>query len=210
MGRRFACASLPFCPAAARRGLSRATKSASSGTSTRAPASSVMAETRTAFMRSLRFRAIVKPVVVVLSNGPAVEDIATHVLVAAYPIATCPSSVPASKTDPASVRRRLLQRKRWDDVHCGCRWRRPTQLSIALLPQPAVEVPRIAPDSFYAAMYGAEFKSFIREQESIVGLWLMQGGQTIPAIRLDSQRKAGGRPARIAVSQRGNARSRRY
>lgn len=125
--------------------------------------------------------------VVVLSNGPAVEDIATHVLVAAYPIATCPSSVPASKTDPAS----------YVGVYCNASGgitftvdaaAKAGALSIALLPQPAVEVPRIAPDSFYAAMYGAEFK-FIREQESIVGLWLMQGGQTIPAIRLDSRGK---------------------
>ncbi|MGB8907805.1 MAG: serine hydrolase [Candidatus Cybelea sp.] len=122
--------------------------------------------------------------VVVLSNGPAVADIATHVLVADYPLATCPSSVPASKTQPGS----------YVGVYCNAsagmtftveNAAKPGELSIALLPQPAVDVPQIAPDRFYAALYGAEFK-FIRQQESIVGLWLLQGGQRIPAVRLDS------------------------
>lgn len=125
--------------------------------------------------------------VVVLSNGPVVADIATHVLVADYPLATCPSSVPVSKTDPSS----------YVGVYCdasgGITFTVDTaakagQLSIALSPQPAVAVPQVAPDTFYAALYGAEFK-FIREQESIVGLWLIQGGQTTPAVRLDSHGK---------------------
>jgi D-alanyl-D-alanine-carboxypeptidase/D-alanyl-D-alanine-endopeptidase len=125
--------------------------------------------------------------VVVLSNGPPVEDIATHVLVADYPLATCPSSVPVSKTDPAS----------YVGVYCNASGgitftvdnaAKAGALSVALLPQPAVEVPSIAPDTFYAALYGAEFK-FIREQQSIVGLWLIQGGQTTPAVRLDSNGK---------------------
>ena len=142
---------------------------------------------------TLGFHAIVaisgdrKTGVVVLSNGPAVADIATQVLLAGSPMATCPSSVPVSATDPAS----------YVGVYCNASGgitftvgtgAKADALSIALLPQPAVDVPRIAPDTFYAALYGAEFK-FIREQERIVGLWLIQGGQTIPAVRLDSQGK---------------------
>jgi serine-type D-Ala-D-Ala carboxypeptidase/endopeptidase len=125
--------------------------------------------------------------VVVLSNGPAVADIATNVLVADYPLATCPSSVPVSKTDAAS----------YVGVYCNAAAGitftvdagvKPGELSIALVPQPAVNVPQIAADTFFAARYGAKFK-FIRERENIVGLWLMQGGQTIPALRLDSRGK---------------------
>ncbi len=125
--------------------------------------------------------------VVVLSNGPLVEDIATHVLVPGYPIAACPLSVTVSKTEPAS----------YAGVYCNASAgmtftvdtaAKADMLSIALLPQPSVDVPRIAPDTFYAAAYGADFK-FVRERESIVGMWLMQGGQTIPAVRLDSQGK---------------------
>jgi hypothetical protein len=124
---------------------------------------------------------------VVLSNGLAVEDIATHVLVPDSPIAACPSSVPSSKTDPAS----------YVGVYCNpgtgitftvVNAAQADRLSIALLPQPAIEVPQIVPDTFYASPYGAEFK-FIRDREAIVGLWLIQGGQTVPAARLDSQGK---------------------
>ncbi|MFY9664255.1 MAG: serine hydrolase [Candidatus Cybelea sp.] len=125
--------------------------------------------------------------VVVLSNGPAVEDIATHVLVPDYPIATCPSSVPVSKTDPAS----------YAGVYCNAAAgltfsvdaaEDADELSIALFPQRAVDVRRTAADTFSATVYRAEFK-FVRERESIVGLWLMQGGITIPALRLDSHGK---------------------
>jgi serine-type D-Ala-D-Ala carboxypeptidase/endopeptidase len=132
--------------------------------------------------------------VVALSNGPPVADIATHVLFPGYPIAACPSSVPSSRTDAAS----------YAGVYCnlssGITFSVSTvaksdALSIALMPQPAAEVPRIAPDTFYASAYGAEFK-FIREQGRIAGLWLLQNGQAIPAARLDSQ----GKPSVVALS----------
>jgi serine-type D-Ala-D-Ala carboxypeptidase/endopeptidase len=133
--------------------------------------------------------------VVVLSNGPPVADIATHVLFPGYPIAACPPSVPRSKTDPAS----------YAGVYCNASSgatltvnTTPTgnALSIALLPQPAANVPKVAPDTFYASVYDAEFK-FIRERGQIVGLWLLQYGQAIPALRLDSQ----GKPTVATLSQ---------
>jgi serine-type D-Ala-D-Ala carboxypeptidase/endopeptidase len=122
--------------------------------------------------------------VVVLSNGPAVGDVATHVLIPGYPIGTCPASVPASQTDPAS----------YAGVYCnqslGMTFSanaaaKPEELSVALLPQPAVDVPKVAPDTFYASAYDANFK-FIREGANVVGLWLWQGGELIPAVRLDA------------------------
>lgn len=125
--------------------------------------------------------------VVALSNGPLVSDIATHVLIPDSAIAACPTSVPASQTDPAS----------YAGTYCnqsiGATFTvspaaKPDELSIALLPQPAVTVPRTAPDVFYSSQYDARF-TFIREQQKIVGLWLMQYGQIFPAPRLDVQGK---------------------
>lgn len=123
--------------------------------------------------------------VVALSNGPTVEDIATHVLVPNYPTASCPTSVAATKTAPDS----------YAGVYCNVLTgftftvdltAKPDELSIALLPQRAVDVTRIAPDTFFASAFDAKFK-FVRDRGGIVGLWLIQSGQTIPAVRLDSQ-----------------------
>jgi CubicO group peptidase (beta-lactamase class C family) len=125
--------------------------------------------------------------VVALGNGPAVADIAAHVLAPEYPIGECPSSVAPSKTDPTS----------YAGVYCnrigGLTFTvditaNSDRLLIALLPQPGAEVPRIAPDTYYGAKYDARFR-FVRDDTRIVGLWLMQQGQRIPALRLDAAGK---------------------
>lgn len=63
------------------------------------------------------------------------------------------------------------------------------RLSIALLPQPAVPVARTDVDTYYGAAFSATFK-FVRQDENIVGLWLIQNGQTLPAIRLGARGQA--------------------
>jgi len=123
--------------------------------------------------------------VVALSNGPFVDDIATHVLVTDYPIAACPESVPESETDPSS----------YAGMYCNpssgytftvATTPNPGELSIALLPQPAVLVKRTAADTYGDAALDATFK-FLRENDRIVGLTLAQYGATIPAARLDAR-----------------------
>jgi D-alanyl-D-alanine-carboxypeptidase/D-alanyl-D-alanine-endopeptidase len=125
---------------------------------------------------------------VVLSNGPAVADIASHLLVPSFPVAACPASVAADKIDPAA----------YAGVYCnsstGLRFTvdatsKADELSIALLPQRAASVKRSSADTFSQPIVGATFK-FEREDGKIVGLWLLQNGQEIPAVRLDSQGKA--------------------
>jgi serine-type D-Ala-D-Ala carboxypeptidase/endopeptidase len=125
--------------------------------------------------------------VVAMSNGPLIEDIATHVVLPTFPIEMCPASVPAVQTNLAS----------YAGVYCNAAsgmtfvvHAAPVadQLSIALLPQPAANVPRAAPDTFEAARYGAVFR-FVRDESRIVGLWLRQYGQLIPAVRLDAHGK---------------------
>lgn len=125
--------------------------------------------------------------VVVLSNGPAVTDIAAHVLVPSYPIAVCPSLVSASDTDP----------KAYDGVYCNASGgftfrvattRKPNQLAIALLPQLGAAYQQVGPDTYYSQAVDATFK-FLRATDAIVGLRLIQAGETIPAVRLDAQGK---------------------
>ncbi len=125
--------------------------------------------------------------VVVLSNGPAVTDIAAHVLVPSFPIAACPSSVPASFTDAKS----------YDGIYCnasgGFTFRaattgKPNELAIAVLPQLAAVYQQVAPDTYYSQAVDATFK-FLRAGDAIVGLRITQAGQTIPAVRLDAQGK---------------------
>ncbi len=125
--------------------------------------------------------------VVVLSNGPAVTDIAAHVLVPSYPIAVCPSSVPASERDPKS----------YGGIYCnpsgGFTFRvvttgKPSELAIAVLPQLGAAYQQVAPDTYYSQAVDATFK-FLRAGDAIVGLRLIQAGQTIPGVRLDAQGK---------------------
>jgi D-alanyl-D-alanine-carboxypeptidase/D-alanyl-D-alanine-endopeptidase len=123
--------------------------------------------------------------VVALSNGPVVADIAAHAIDPSYPIAVCPTSVPADKTDLAS----------YAGVYCNAMsgmtftvaaTSRSDALSIALLPQPSLSFQRIDSDTYYAASVDATFK-FVRKDGKIIGLRLMQMGQTIPAVRLNAQ-----------------------
>jgi serine-type D-Ala-D-Ala carboxypeptidase/endopeptidase len=123
--------------------------------------------------------------VVALSNGPVVADIAAHVIDASYPIAACPTSVDRGKTNPTS----------YAGVYCNASSgvtltvaaaQSSDQLSIALVPQPALLYDRIDPDSYYSAAVGATFK-FARVGRDVVGLRLMQFGETIPALRLNGQ-----------------------
>lgn len=125
--------------------------------------------------------------VVALSNGPLVSDIATHVLIPGVAIAACPTSVPASQTDPTSYAGTYCNQSIGATFTVSAA-AKPDELSIALLPQRGVNVPRAAPDVFYSSKYDARF-TFIREQQKIVGLWLTQYGQTFPAPRLDAQGK---------------------
>jgi serine-type D-Ala-D-Ala carboxypeptidase/endopeptidase len=127
--------------------------------------------------------------VVALSNGPVVADIGAHAIDPSYPIGSCPASVPASKTDPES----------YAGIYCNASggltfsvYAVPgsNELSIDLSPQPAVRCRQTDPDTCVAPAVGATLK-FVRADGKIVGLWLIQGGRTLPAVRLD----AGGRPA---------------
>jgi serine-type D-Ala-D-Ala carboxypeptidase/endopeptidase len=122
-----------------------------------------------------------------MSNGPTVGDIVGHVLDPSFPISACPASVPAAKTQPAS----------YAGIYCnpssGLEFivdaaRKPDKLSIALVPQRAAEVTRTAPDTYAFAMTGATFK-FVRQDDKVVGLWLLQNGQEIAAVRLDARGK---------------------
>ncbi len=126
--------------------------------------------------------------VVVLSNGPFVDDIATHVLSPGDPIGACPASVLASKADPAS----------YAGMYCnalaGITFAvngRPdaSGLSIALLPQRALAFRRVDPDTFYSEIVDATV-TFVRENDRIVGLRLFQGGDLLAAMRYDAR----GRP----------------
>ncbi len=121
--------------------------------------------------------------VVVLSNGPLIADIAAHVMVPSFPIATCPASVPAALTNPQS----------YAGVYCNAALGTEftvsagtdsKHLSIALLPQPSFVYQQTASDTYARADLGATFK-FVRNGGNVVGLWLLQGGQTIPSTRLD-------------------------
>ena len=125
--------------------------------------------------------------VVVLSNGPVVGDVAAHVLVPSFSIAACPKTVPASDTQLAS----------YAGVYCNAAsgitftvasGKRRDTLDIALLPQPFATYRRIDADTFSYAPAGATFR-FVRENGRVVGLRLLQGGQTIPALRLDASGK---------------------
>jgi CubicO group peptidase (beta-lactamase class C family) len=125
--------------------------------------------------------------VVAMSNGPFIADIATRVVLPGYPVGTCPASASAAEADPAS----------YAGVYCNAgsgltfvvrNTPKTDVLSIALLPQPAANVPRVTSDTFESARYGASFQ-FVREGARIVGLWLRQYGQTIPAVRLDARGK---------------------
>jgi serine-type D-Ala-D-Ala carboxypeptidase/endopeptidase len=125
--------------------------------------------------------------VVALSNGPVVEDIAVHAMTPSYPIAACPSTVPVSMTDASKYAGTYCNESGGMTFIINATTT-PDQLSVALLPQPAQNVPRTGPDTFYASKYDAKFQ-FVRDQGRIVGLWLMQYGQTVPAVRLDAQGK---------------------
>jgi serine-type D-Ala-D-Ala carboxypeptidase/endopeptidase len=125
--------------------------------------------------------------VVALSNGPAVADIAAHILAPAYPIAACPTSVPASKTDPAS----------YAGLYCnalaGITFAvngRPdaSELSIALLPQRALAVRRVDQDTYFAERVEATI-AFVRQDDRIIGLRLFQGGNQLDAVRFDARGK---------------------
>jgi serine-type D-Ala-D-Ala carboxypeptidase/endopeptidase len=126
--------------------------------------------------------------VVVLSNGPFVDDIAAHVLSPDYPIGACPASVLASKADPAS----------YAGMYCNALAGitfdvsgKPdaSQLSIALLPQPALAYRRVDLDTFYAEPVDATI-AFVRENDRVIGLRLFQGGDLLAAVRYDAR----GRP----------------
>lgn len=126
--------------------------------------------------------------VVVLGNGPVVDDIGEHVIAPAAPLASCPTTVPAAKTDPAS----------YTGVYCNASSAAaftvdasstPDGLTIALLPQPAFEYARVATDTYLFAKAAATIK-FVRQSDGVVGLWLLQGGAILPAPRLN----AGGDP----------------
>jgi serine-type D-Ala-D-Ala carboxypeptidase/endopeptidase len=121
--------------------------------------------------------------VVVLSNGPFVDDIATHVLSPGDPIAGCPASVLASKADPAS----------YAGMYCnalaGVTFAvsgKPdaSELSIALLPQRPLAFRRVDPDTFYSELVEATV-AFVRENDAIIGLRLFQGGDLLAAVRYD-------------------------
>jgi serine-type D-Ala-D-Ala carboxypeptidase/endopeptidase len=125
---------------------------------------------------------------VVLSNGPFVDDIATHVLSPGDPIGACPASVLASKADPAA----------YAGMYCNALAGitfdvngRPdaSELSIALLPQRALAFRRVDPDTFYSELVEATV-AFVRENDRIVGLRLFQGGDLLAAVRYDAR----GRP----------------
>jgi serine-type D-Ala-D-Ala carboxypeptidase/endopeptidase len=126
--------------------------------------------------------------VVVLSNGPGVTDVAAHVLLPSFPVTACPSSVPVAETNPSS----------YAGIYCNASgalvFRVATlsksgELSIAVLPQLGAVYQRVDADTYEMPALEATFK-FARVDGRIVGLRLIQAGETIPAVRLDAQGKA--------------------
>ncbi|HEY1867487.1 MAG TPA: serine hydrolase, partial [Candidatus Cybelea sp.] len=120
--------------------------------------------------------------VVVLGNGPAVDDIAAHIITPSLPIASCVATVPEAKTDPGS----------YAGVYCNGGGAAtftvepshdPDTLMIALLPQPALEAKRVDTDTYVNESVNATIK-FVRQGGGIVGLWLLQNG-AVPATRLN-------------------------
>lgn len=121
--------------------------------------------------------------VVALSNGPLVTDVATHALFPEYPITECPTSVPADEVGRGS----------YAGVYCSVSaglvftvtpGKNPDSLSIALLPQPAFEAVRTDRDAYANAQADVNFQ-FARRNDDVVGLYVIQGGEVIPATRLD-------------------------
>lgn len=126
--------------------------------------------------------------VVALSNGPALDDIAAHVLSPSDPIRACPTSVPAAKADPAS----------YAGFYCNALagvtfavngGSDPAELSIALLPQQPLAFRRVDRDTYYVELVDATV-AFVREDERIIGLRLFQGGNLLEAVRFGAGGKA--------------------
>lgn len=125
--------------------------------------------------------------VVALSNGPVVADIGAHVVNPLYPIASCPLTVSAAKTDPTSYAGAYCNASSGLQFIVDVAPSR--QLSIALPPQPAGLCRLTAPDTCSAPNVGATFK-FVRQAGNVVGLWLLQNARTLEAVRLNAGGKA--------------------
>jgi CubicO group peptidase (beta-lactamase class C family) len=117
--------------------------------------------------------------VVVLGNGPAVGDISAHVLFPDYPVAQC---APA-QTEPGS----------YAGEYCNVAGAMAIQiragssgndLSLQVAGQAQVFMTRIAPDTYLSESVGAIVR-FVRGDNRVVGLWIFQSGQIVPATRVD-------------------------
>lgn len=123
--------------------------------------------------------------VVVLGNGPVVTDIAAHVLLPSYPIAACPLTDASTATEYAGTYCNALG----GFVFTVSPVKASSALSIALLPQPAFPYDRVDPNAYYNATDGATFV-FVRESGTVPGLWLIQNGAAIPAVKLNKHESA--------------------
>jgi CubicO group peptidase (beta-lactamase class C family) len=123
--------------------------------------------------------------VVVLGNGPAVDDIAAHVLFPSEPLrGECPAAQ-KGETDPGS----------FAGVYCNASGAiamhvrslpQNGDLSLQLAGQQQVMLSRIDADTYFSDLVGATVR-FVRQDKRVVGLWILQGGQIVPATRADAR-----------------------
>ena len=121
--------------------------------------------------------------VVVMSNGPAVTDIAAHVLAPSYPVAACPTSVPA-QLDLSTYAGVYCVRGAGITFYVAPSSSAAEQL-IALDTQPALPYERVAPETFQESAVGAAV-IFVRHEKTVVGFTFVQNGTTLEAIRLNA------------------------
>jgi len=120
--------------------------------------------------------------VVVMSNGIGVEDIAEHVLVPSFPIASCATKIAPNEVDPRSYVGVYCNRANAINFHVAA-GKSADELMIALDPQPALSYVRTGPATFTAASVGASI-SFALQSGHVVGFNFAQHGAALSAVRL--------------------------
>lgn len=120
--------------------------------------------------------------VVVMSNGIGVEDIAVHVLVPSFPIASCATKILPSEVDPRSFVGVYCNQANAINFHVAA-GKSADELMIALDPQPALSYVRTGPSTFTAASVGASI-AFALQSGNVIGFNFAQHGAAFSAVRL--------------------------
>lgn len=123
--------------------------------------------------------------VVVVGNGPAVDDIAAHALSPGEPLAQCPAAQPNAEIDRTSHAGVYCNGLGAIAMHVRS-MPQGGDLSLQLVGQPAVTLIRIDADTYFSGIARATVR-FVRQDKNVVGLWIIQGGQLVPATRVDAR-----------------------